>query len=233
MENKTSVGKILEGFECEFDSTIFIKKGVGYQGKGVSRTMFLNPDLNVLPPELFAVKLSQSTNPARAGRVVFRYLSFRFSPDAKFENLAPDGTTLQTPLNELRNLVVGKLSAIPNVQTSININLHGRFTNVTCADGVYAIYDEEKFPNPDPNKAGDAPYYIKSDTVLHVKLKGAVSQGNEYFQTVLSTTQVSDEIFQKSMPGKVWGEDTGTAQAPVIPPAATDAAAQTGAPAVW
>lgn len=209
-----SVGKVLAGFEWDYDGPISIIRGTGYQGKGVSRTMFLSPKLEDIPAQLFAVKMSQSTNPAKAGKVVFRYFSFRFNENEKYQNMAPTGITLETSLDEIKAMVVSKLANIPNTQVSVNINLHGRFTNVTCADGTYAIYDEEKFQSPDPNKSGDAPYYIKQGVNIHVKLKGADSaQGNEYIQSILSTTAVADEIFQKVQSGKVWGEDDGTAAA--------------------
>ncbi len=204
-----SLGKVLNGFEWDYEGTIQIMRGTGYQGKGVSRTLFLSPKLEDIPEQLFALKVSQSTNPAKAGKLTFRYFSFRFDKDAKFENLAPSEVTMETPLADVKNLVVSKMGNIPNAEISINVTLHGKFTNITCADGVFSIYDEEKFKSPDPTKSGNAPYYVKSDSIIRVHLKGAESQGNEYIQTTLSTTSVSDDIFAKSQAGKVWGEDDG------------------------
>jgi len=218
-----SIGNVLTNFEWDYEGPISIIRGTGYQGKGVSRTMFLTPKLADIPEELFALKVSQSTNPAKAGKLVFKYFSFRFDENAKYENMAPSEVTLETPLSEVKNLVVSKIGNIPNAQISVNVNLHGSFTNVACADGTYAIYDTEKFKNPDPNKDGDAPYYIKGDAIIHVKLKGAVSQGNEYLQSTLSTTASADDIFQKVQAGKVWGEDDAATSA--APSPSTDTAA--------
>lgn len=212
-----SIGKVLTNFEWECDSTLGFTFGQGYQGKGISRTMFLNPKLEEIPEQLFAVKVSQSKDPAKAGKLVFKYFSFRFDENEKYSDMAPSGVSLDTELSEVKNLVVSKLGNIPQTQISLNIKLKGTFTNIACADGVYAIYDESKFQNADPNKNGRAPYYIKSDAVIHVKLKGADSpQGNEYIQTTLSTTATSNDIFQKIETGKIWGEDDGVS-APAAP----------------
>lgn len=228
---KNSIGKVLTGFTYEYDGPISIIRGTGYQGKGISRTMFLSPNLADIPEELFALKSSQSTNPAKAGKLVFKYISFRFNKEAKFENLAPSEISLDTPLDQVKAIVVSKIGNIPDAEVSVSVSLHGTFTNVTCADGTFAIYDEEKFANPDPTKSGNAPYYIKSDAVIHVKLVGAESQGNEYLQSTLSTTACADDIFQKVQAGKVWGEDeSGTPAAASTAGQASQAAA--GQP-VW
>lgn len=206
-----SIGNVLTGFEWNYDGPVSIMRGTGYQGKGVSRTLFLSPkSLADIPEQLFALKISQSTDPAKAGKPAFRFFSFRFDDNSKFQNIAPAELTMDMDLSIVKNTVISRMMNIPNAQFSINVNLHGKFTNVECADGTFAIYDEEKFANPDPNKSGDAPYYIKGDAIIHVKLKGAVSQGNEYLQSTLSTTQSANDIFQKMQAGKVWGGDEGS-----------------------
>ena len=225
--SKNSIGKILAGFEWDYDGPVRFVTGKGYQGKGISRTMFLTPsNLADIPEELFAVKISQSVKPERAGKPVFRFFSYRFTPgEGKFEDLAPTGITMDTPLADIKNLVVSKFSNLPTqVEASLAINLHGRFTNLQCSDGVYALYDEDKFKDPDPEKNGRAPYWIKNDTQVHVKLKGAESQGNEYLQSTLSTTASANEVFQKAVVGKVWegadmdtGAAAGAAAAPEAP----------------
>lgn len=203
-----STGRVLAGFEWDYDGTVSIMRGTGYQGKGVSRTLFLNnPKLEEIPEQLFAVKISKSTNPSRAGKVVFKYFSFRFNPEAKYENIAPENVTMDMELTDIKALIIAKMVNFPQVEISLNINLPGKFTNITCADGTYALYDENKpeFASEDPTKSGNAPYYIKGDANVHVKLKGAASQNNEYLQVTLSTTATANEIFQKMETGKVWG----------------------------
>lgn len=225
-----SIGKVLSNFEWECDSTLGFAFGTGYQGKGISRTMFLKPKLEEIPEQLFAVKVSQSKEAAKAGKIVFKWFSFRFDPNAKYESMAPAGVTLETPLADIKALVVSKMGNIPQAEVSLNIKLNGKFTNIACADGVYAIYDEEKFPNPDPNRNGRAPYYVRNEAIIHVKLKGAESQGNEYLQSTLSTTAVSNDIFVKTETGKVWGADDQGATPNPAPSAGVDGAAST---AVW
>lgn len=231
-----SIGNILTNFEWAYKGPISIIRGTGYQGKGVSRTLFLNtPKLEDIPEQLFAVKVSQSTNPAKAGKVVFRFFSFRFDPNQKFENMAPTGIDMNTPLSEIKAIIITKLGNIPQAEASINVNLKGRFTNVECSDGLFAIYDETKpeFQSDDPTKSGDAPYYIKSDAVIQVKLKGAVSQGNEYLQSTLSTTATAAETFQSRQVGSVW-DPSGNASvtAPVSTPVGAPEVPQAGQP-VW
>lgn len=229
--SKTSIGKILAGFEWDYDGPVRFVTGKGYQGKGISRTMFLTPsNLAEIPEEMFAVKLSQSTKPERAGKAVFRFFSYRFTPgEGSYQDLAPTGITLDTPLSEIKNLVVSKFSNLPTpIEISLAINLHGKFTNIQCSDGVYALYDEDKFADPDLEKNGRAPYWIKADTQIHVKLKGAESQGNEYLQSTLSTTASANEIFQKAQVGKVWegaDMDSVPASAPSAAPNAPAAPA--------
>lgn len=202
-----SIGKILAGFEWDYDGPVSIVYGRGYQGKGISRTLFLSPKLEDIPEQLFAVKVSQSQDPAKAGKIVFRYFSFRFNPNEKYQNLAPTGVTMETPLAEIKNLVVSKfMNLSDNVDISISVSLHGKWTSVTCADRTIAVYDETKdeFKDPDPNKNGRAPYYINPDAQIHVKLKGAESQGNEYLQSQLSTTATADETFVAMANSEIW-----------------------------
>ena len=145
--------------------------------------------------------------------------------------MAPTGVGMDTPLSEIKAMIISKLGNIPQAEASINVNLKGRFTNVQCSDGLFAIYDETKpeFQSDDPTKSGDAPYYIKSDAVIQVKLKGAVSQGNEYLQSTLSTPATAAETFQNRQVGSVWSPDGSTPAAPVMN---TPEAPQAGQP-VW
>ena len=70
-----SIGNVLTNFEWDYEGPISIIRGTGYQNKGVSRTMFLTPKLADIPEQLFALKVSQSTNPARAGKPASRSLA--------------------------------------------------------------------------------------------------------------------------------------------------------------
>lgn len=209
---KTSATKPLRGFQYDYTGTVAIFKQQGYQGQGVARTLFFSPELTQLadlPAELFMVKISQSTNPEKAGRVVFRFLSFKFSEEGQYGSIAPEGITVTTPLEEVKALIVSKLTAVPQAQVSVAIPLKGRFTTVTTPEGDFNIYDEDKFPSNDWRELGDPPYYLRNDVEVTVSMKGAESHGNEYLQTRIKTTLSPDEIFQKRAEGKIWGEDDG------------------------
>ena len=134
-----SVGNVLSNFEWLYEGPISIVKGTGYEGKGISRTMFLSPkELESIPEQLFAVKISQSKDQSLAGKPVFKYFSYRFNADEKFKNLAPKEITLQTELSAVKAAVVSKFLAAEQQGAapsySLSVKLHGTFTNITCAD---------------------------------------------------------------------------------------------------
>lgn len=212
-----STENVLKDFEWGYDGTVGFTRGQGYKGMGISRTMFLRPRLEDIPEQLFAVKISQSPNAQKAGRPVFKYLSYRLTPEQSPSDLVPSGIDMTTPLSEIKATVISKLATCPGSSVSLNIGLKGKFTSIDCADGTFKLYDEEEpeFKTDDPNTTGNAPYYIKSDAQVHVVLKGAMSkQGNPYIQTSLSTTSTSGEIFATPQRGAIWSPD-GAAAAPV------------------
>lgn len=210
--SKTSIGKVLKGVEYTYEGPISIFKGRGYQG-GVSRTMFLTPTIDQLenmPEELFVVKISQSQNPDRAGKALFRFFTFRTSSDEKYSDLVPKGVTQTTPLAEIKEKVIKTLKQIDGAEVSITVPLHGTFTTVDLADGRFDIYNEAKFPSDDIKTLGEPPYYIKPDATMAVTLKGAENLGNEYFQSRISSPLSADDVFQKKAAGKIWGEEDST-----------------------
>lgn len=214
----TSVENVLNGFEWEYDGTVGFARGQGYKGVGISRTIFLHPNLQDVPEQLFAVKASQSSNPQKAGKIVFKYISYRLSPEQQPNDLVPSGIDMVTPLDQVKAQFIAKLATVPNATVSLNIGLKGKFTTITCADGSFKLYDEDEpaFKTDNPETTGNAPYYVKSDAQIHVKLKGAMSkQGNAYIQSTLSSTLMSNEIFAKPQKGTIWNPDGETAAAPV------------------
>lgn len=224
-----STGNVLQNFEWEYDGTVGFARGKGYQGEGISRTIFLHPNAADIPEQLFAVKVSKSTNPQKAGKFVFKYLSYRLTPDTKPIDMVPTGIDLTTPLDQIKAAFVAKMNATPDASVSLNIGLKGNFTNIDCADGTFKLYDadEPSFKTDDPNTSGNAPYYIKSDAQVHVKLKGAMSkQGNEYIQTTLSTTSSSNDVLAMPQRGSVWNPNGDAA-------ASAPAAAAEGTEPVW
>lgn len=216
-----STENVLNGFEWDYDGTVGFTRGQGYKGSGISRTMFLHPKVEDIPEQLFAVKISQSSNPQKTGKTVFKYLTYRFTPEQDSSDIAPGGIDLSTPLDQIKSMIVSKLTTLPNSSVSLNISLKGKFTSIACADDTYKLYDEEEpsFKTSDPNTTGNAPYYIKKDAEIHVKLKGAMSpQGNPYIQSQLSSTSAGSEIFVTPQRGAIWSPD-GAAAAPAAGPA--------------
>lgn len=215
---KTSASKPLSGVTWGYDGPISIFRGKAYDGKGVSRTMFLKPErLEDIPEELFMIKISQSKKPELAGRPVFRFLSYKLTEDGNFETGAPETFTPVTPLAQIKQEVIAKFGQLPNVEISLSIPLKGKFTPVTFADDTFNIYDEKAFPSDDLELLGEPPYYLKQDVIMHVELKGVTStHGNEYFQSTLSTTATSNDALQKKgSAGKIWSPDGDHAAAGV------------------
>lgn len=220
----TSNENVLNGFEWTYNGTVGFARGQGYQGVGISRTMFLHPKVDDIPENLFAVKLSQSQNPQKKGKYVFKWLSYRLTEDTKPIDLVPSGIDLTTPLADIKAGLVAKINSTPGASVSLNIALKGKFTNLVCSDGTFKLYDEdeEAFKTDDPNTSGNAPYYIKNDAEIQVILKGAMSkQGNPYMQSSLSTTSSSDEVLAKPQRGAIWNpDDSASGAAPAAETAA-------------
>lgn len=205
--------------DITIESTIFIKKNDAYNDptgtKPKTRQVFLRPaSLDDIPAALFGVKVSQSKKPELAGKTLFKHFAFQIGtgddsqPNTNpFNNLAPEGVTVATPVEEIRSIVVSKLANIPNINYSIVISLNGDFSNITTADGTFEIFNRQKYPDTD----GDPNYYIKSDEVIKVTLKEAVSAFGPYFQVRFASPKTSNEIFQKRQQGVAWGEDETTA----------------------
>lgn len=213
-----STQNVLENFEWEYDGPIGFARGKGFQGVGISRTMFLRPKLEDIPENLFAVKVSQSNNPQKAGKLAFKYLTYRLNENEKPNDLVPSGIDLTTELKDIKSMFLAKLANMPGVVFSLNIGLKGKFTSITCTDGTFKLYDEDEpaFKTDNPDTSGNAPYYVKSDAQVHVKLKGAMGKmGKPYIQSELSSTSASNEILAQTERGHIWNPNsTVAAEAP-------------------
>ncbi len=220
---------VLQNFEWEYDGTVGFARGKGYKGVGISRTIFLHPEVADIPEQLFAIKVSQSTQPNKTGKLVFRFLTYRLTENQEGPlDLVPQGIDMNTPLADIKAAFVQKITSTPGASVSLNIGLKGTFTNIACADGIFKLYDENEaeFKTDDPETTGNAPYYIKSDANIHVKLKGADSkQGNWYIQSTLSSTSASSEILAMPQRGTIY---RGPAES-----ASDNAQAAAGVDPVW
>lgn len=223
----------LTALDWTYEGHVTTAKATGFQGKGMNRTLFLYPKIEDVPAELFACKVSQSPKPERSGKLVFKYLGFRFEPNAAFNDLAPAAVTMQTELEEIKNIVIANLANIPTAEVSLSVKLHGKWKNIVTADsGVNGIVlfndDAPELQNADPMKNGEPSYYIKKDAIINVHLQGQSSQqGNDWIASDLSTTATTDTIMQmKGAVGAIWspeGNTIPTATAPTTPIAGTSA----------
>lgn len=201
------------------NAPISIYKSTGMNGQ-ISRRLFIAiEDLNTIPEELFKVKVSQSQNPALAGKPVFKYFSYKINEESAFSPLAPDGTTTATPLGELKAAVLAKLGAIPGAKFSVAINMNGRFGNISTTEGVFTVFDNEQFVANE----GNPPYFLKSGVTADVTLTEATSQYGPYYRIDLSTDASPDDIFQTASRAKVYGQDSDGV-ADTAAPAAEDTA---------
>ena len=202
---------------------ISIFQTAGMNGRP-SRRLFIDvKDLAVIPEELFAVKISQSKNPSLAGKPVFKYFSYKVNENTPFSALAPDTTTLATPVSEIRAAVLAKLGALPGAVFSLNITLNGTFANIATSDGLYTIFDDKEFSATE----GKPGYYVATGTPAEVTITKAKSQYGPYFRTSIKTALSPDEVFVKAGKGKVWG--AGTSESHSV----TETAAETNDGAVW
>lgn len=183
---------------------ISIFQTAGMNGRP-SRRLFIDvKDLDAIPDELFAVKISQSKNPSLAGKPVFKYFSYKVNENTPFSALAPDNTTLATPVSEIKSTVVSKLGALPGAKYSLNIALNGSFANIETSEGIYTIFDDKEFPATE----GKPGYYVASGTEATVTITRAQSQYGPYYRTSIKTALSPDEVFVKAGKGKVWGAET-------------------------
>ena len=204
---------------------ISIFQTAGMNGRP-SRRLFIDvKDLATIPDELFAVKISQSKNPSLAGKPVFKHFSYKVNENTPFSALAPDTTTLATPVSEIRTSVVTKLGALPGAVFSLNITLNGSFANIATSDGLYTIFDDKEFPATE----GKPGYYVASGTPAEVTITEAQSQYGPYYRTSIKTALSPDEVFVKAGNSKVWGAGTQSG----VTETAGETAGETNDGAVW
>lgn len=187
---------------------ISIFTGTGMNGDGLSRRLFVTvTDITEVPEELFAVKISQSQKPEKAGRVVFKHLLFRQPGETQpWQDLAPSGVTLGTPVAEIKQTLVNFITE-KNLQLEFElaINLNGKFANITTPEGRFTLFDDAEFPE----SKGNPGYYLKRGTKADITLTPRPSKyGNVYYQVTLETAGTPDEIFVRGGRAQVWGQDS-------------------------
>lgn len=193
------------------NAPISVFQQAGMNGQPSRRLFITVEDLNTIPDELFAVKVSQSKNPELAGKSVFKYFSYKVDENAPFSALAPSGTTMATPTAETKAAVVAKLGSIAGAKFSVAINMNGKFANIATPDGTYTIYDDKEFPATE----GKPGYYIKAGSLADVEITKGESQYGPYYKVALSTDMTPDELFVRAGKSKVWGAEAGAGAADV------------------
>jgi len=198
---------------------------------GKSRRLFITvDDITEVPEELFAVKVSQSNKPEKAGKTVFKYLSFKQDGDGQpWQDFAPKDVTIATPVAEIKAKLVSFVQS-NNLQLKyqLAVNLNGKFANISTAEGRFTLFDDVQFAASEGNPG----YYLKRGTRATVTLKEAMSNyGKPYFQVTLATSATPDEIFQKSGRAKVWGQEDDAVADDFNP--STDLGAGTSSDNIW
>ena len=169
-------------------------------------------ELAEMPEELFAVKVSQSKNPTRAGKVVFKYFAYRLTESTPWTDIVPSNFNIATPVAEIKAAVVSAIGSKADAKVQFTINMPGKFANIETSDGRYSLYDFNA------SQDGNLGYYLKGGTVVTVTLTPSEHQGNTYYRVRLDANgQSPEDIFVRGGKGKVFGQDdAGAAETSVF-----------------
>lgn len=167
-------------------------------------------ELAEFPAELFAVKISQSKNPQKAGKLVFKYFAYKVSASTPWSDQASSNFTIATPVEEIKEAIIKALAHQADARMQFTIKMPGKFANIETADGRYSLYDFNESPD------GNLGYYLKGGTVVSVTFIPAENQGNAYYRLRLDAHDKSpEELFVRGGRGKIFGRDDATVGAPV------------------
>lgn len=176
------------------------------------RTLVINFDnVEDVPVELFATKISQSTNPQKANKVVFSYLYFRENDESPNTNVpVSDKITMETDPEKIKAAYVKLAAKNPDLQVTAWITLNSPFLNVELKDGLWSVYDNNAFPSDD-DRIGDNGTYIIPETRLDIHLQQGINPQyptNPYMRVELSNKDlVAKEVFKRKEHGKVFGDE--------------------------
>ena len=189
--------------------SIFKDKESRSQTKDVTRTMRIDFDsVDSIPVELFTVKESKSTNPEKAGKIVFRWLTMSKQDGEKrtstnlitWKNVKKD-----TEKEILKKWLTKVVENDPELQISAYIPLKGKFLNVDLSDNLYIVFNEDEYPgevNPSTGKnetLGQPPYFLKDGTPLDIELTEMINvkyPEHSFMQVYLSNYDINgSDIF--------------------------------------
>lgn len=159
-------------------------------------------ELESVPADLFAVKISQSKNPQKKGTLRFKYFAFKANDTAQWSDQASTNFNVGTPVEEIKAAVVAAIGANPEATVQFTVNMPGKFANIETADGRYSLFDFNE--NPD----GNLGYYLKGGTVVTVTFTESEHQGNLYYRLKLEARDKSpEELFVRGGRGKIFGQE--------------------------
>lgn len=159
-------------------------------------------ELAEFPAELFAVKISQSENVQRAGKLVFKYFAYKVSDSTPWSDATSSNFTIATPVEEIKKAIITALSTQANAKVQFTINMPGKFANIETSDGRYSLYDFNESPD------GNLGYYLKGGTVASITFTPSKHQGNTYYRLKLDASdQAPEEIFVRGGRGKIFGQE--------------------------
>lgn len=165
-------------------------------------------DLEALPEEFFEIKVSQSKDQYKAGKLAFKYLSYKLG-EQPFTSMLPVDAPINMAMTpeQVKQLIASNASFIQAAQegnVSLTINNKAPFQSIYFKNEntSYILFDKAKFPDTNGNPPE---YYLRRDVELTITLKRAVNQGNAYYQMTLESSQDSKDVFQLKQQSQVWG----------------------------
>lgn len=225
----------------------------GQEGKINHSFQLRFESIDDVPVELFLIKQSQSKNPERAGKFVFKYFSYQ-DATGKWNNQLPDQLLQyvnpildQTDLSAIRTEIVKAIKA-NDMQFSINLPSKSPFLNITMGDGnTYVLYSDKDFPHTmgqptkDQNGANvTKAYYLDSNAPLIIELTKSVNPEyptNPYYRLQVRTEETdASKVLKPYRQAKVWSPDgdeplSTQADTPIVSDVSSDA--EDGPAATW
>lgn len=158
-------------------------------------------EFNEIPEELFGVKVSQSKQANRAGRLVFKHIAYKMNTESPWLDYVAPSFNIASPVADIKASLLKALTD-PEAVIQVTINMPGKFGNIDTADGRYTLFDFNEQPD------GNLGYYLRGETLVTITLTPSEYRGNDYYRVALSTDKTPEEIFVKGGRGKRFGEES-------------------------
>lgn len=164
------------------DKHISVTKNYSAKGRKWSRSLRIDFDsVEDIPEELFALKISQSTNPSRTGKALFKYFRTYHVPEGEKNAVYSDTpfsekVDIKTPLSKLKEAYVRYLAKNPELKVCVFIRATGNYLNIMLQDNLCALYDNNNLIGngkgnvKDNPTIGDIPMWITRDLRADITL---------------------------------------------------------------